>query len=238
MTRPLLFTLLLLALNSAAAQPPAPALAAFDTYVAQAEQHLTQPPPVASSTVQHLPTPTVPGAILHHWRATAFAPGATPAAFERLLRDFNAYPQHFAPQVLAAHSLPPQGDTLHLWLRVRQHHVLTVVLDSTYDVTFTSGASTSRSTRIYELDANQQPLSPQQEHGFLWRLNTYWTWQQRPGGLFLQVETISLSRAIPSGLNWLLRPYVDQVPRESLEFTLQSALRALAAPSAPTPPSF
>ena len=42
------------------------------------------------------------GALLHHWRGTAFAPGAKAADFERLMRDFNSYPQHFSPQVLQA----------------------------------------------------------------------------------------------------------------------------------------
>ena len=48
------------------------------------------------------------GAMLHHWRGTAFVPGATPADFERLMRDFDAYPKYFAPQVLAAKTLSTQ----------------------------------------------------------------------------------------------------------------------------------
>jgi hypothetical protein len=110
--------------------------------------------------------------------------------------------------------------------------VLTVVLDSEYDVSFGrldahDGFSASRSTRIYELDPAGHRLSEAQEHGFLWRLNSYWTYAERDGGLVLQVESISLSRAIPAGLGWALRPYVESVPRESLEFTLRSACAAL-----------
>ena len=44
----------------------------------------------------------LPGAMLHHWRGTAFAAGATAADFERLMRDFDAYPQRFSPQVVQA----------------------------------------------------------------------------------------------------------------------------------------
>ena len=43
----------------------------------------------------------VPGAMLHHWRGTAFVPGATGADFERLMRDFADYPKRFAPQVMS-----------------------------------------------------------------------------------------------------------------------------------------
>jgi hypothetical protein len=35
-----------------------------------------------------------PGAMLHHWRGTAFVAGARAEDFERLLQDFTAYPQH------------------------------------------------------------------------------------------------------------------------------------------------
>ena len=43
-----------------------------------------------------------PGAMLHHWRGTAFAAGASAADFERLMKDFDAYPRRFAPQVIRA----------------------------------------------------------------------------------------------------------------------------------------
>ncbi len=78
----------------------------------------------------------LPGAMLHHWRATAFAPGATAAEFERLLRDFAAYPQVFAPEVLRSTVTAEQGDRVDAVMRVRQRHVITVVMDTAYEVTF------------------------------------------------------------------------------------------------------
>jgi hypothetical protein len=178
----------------------------------------------------------MPGAMLHHWRGTAFAPGASAAEFERLLRDFNRYPQRFAPQVLRATVLSADGDHLQATMRVRQKHVLTVVMDTTYDVAFgrldaKHGYSASRSTRVEEMDApgtaHEHALSPAEEHGFLWRINTYWTLEERDGGLYIQIESVSLSRSIPTGLGWAIRPFVESVPRESLEFTLRSACNAL-----------
>jgi hypothetical protein len=175
---------------------------------------------------------TLSGALLHHWRGTAFAAGAHPADFERLMRDFNSYPQHFAPEVVQARTLSQTGDRFSATMRVRQHHVLTVVMDTTYDVGFTTvdsrhGYSISRSTHIDELDSAGRPLSAADEHGFLWRLNTYWSYEERDGGLYLQIEAVSLTRSIPAGLGWAVRPYVDSIPRESLAFTLTSARNAL-----------
>jgi hypothetical protein len=51
----------------------------------------------------------LPGAMLHHWRGTAFIPGAKSADFERLLKDFNGYPKYFAPEVLQARVLTEDG---------------------------------------------------------------------------------------------------------------------------------
>jgi hypothetical protein len=56
--------------------------------------------------------------------------------------------------------------------------------------------------------------------GFLWRLNTYWSWEERDGGLYMQLEAVSLSRDIPTGLEWVVGRFVKSVPRESLMFTL------------------
>lgn len=231
------------------AQPSPGALAAFDAEVSTVETRLTRQHQEApaflagGATPQRLrlgdpvleqlsPRAQPGGAMVHHWRGSAFAPGATAAGFEQLLRDFDAYPRRFAPEVLQARVLSAKGDRLQASMRVRQKHVLTVVLDATYDVSFgrldaRDGYSASRSTQIYELDPAGRPLGEKQEHGFLWRLNSYWTYQERDGGLYLQVESVSLSRAIPAGLGWALRPYVESVPRESLEFTLRSACAAL-----------
>ena len=178
----------------------------------------------------------LPGALLHHWRGTAFAPGAKASDFERLMRDFNTYPQHFSPQVLQASLLAQNGDRFQASIRVRQRHVITVVMDTTYDITFGQldsrhGYSSSRSTHIDEIDSPgtsaEHPLNAADEHGYLWRLNTYWTYEERDGGLYLQIEAVSLTRSIPHGLGWAIRPYVESIPRESLEFTLHSVCAAL-----------
>jgi hypothetical protein len=206
--------------------PPPAALSAFDSYTKAVEERLDHQHQSTESflslpaTIEQL-TPAwldLPEALLHHWRGTAFAPGAKAADFERLLRDVDSYPQVFSPQVLEAQVLTREGDRMQTKLRVRQRNVITVVMDATYDVTFgrldtRHGYSTSRSTRISD------------DHGLLWRLNTYWSYEERDGGLYVQIEAISLTRSIPRGLGWLIEPWVKRIPRESLEFTLRCALK-------------
>lgn len=176
------------------------------------------------------------GAMLHDWRGTAFAPGAKAVDFERVMRNFASYPRWYAPQVMSAKTISQQGDFVQASVRVRQKHVITVVMDTSYDVQFgrldaQRGWSASRSTRVNEVDGAGTPrervLGPSEEHGFLWRLNTYWTYEERDGGLYVQVESVSLTRAVPRGLGWAVGPYVESIPRESLEFTLRATCAAL-----------
>lgn len=239
-----------------AAEPAPEAMAAFNSYIGVVEsrlvqQHRSQNGFVASGPenemrlrrgeliVEKLTPSTgadLPGAMLHHWRGTAFAAGATAADFERLMKNFNAYPERFSPQVVRAKILTQQGDHFQASMRVRQRHVITVVMDTSYDINFgrldaRHGYSISRSTRIAEIDSpgssRERALKPGEEHGFLWRLNTYWSYEERDGGLYMQIESVSLTRSIPTGLGWAIGPFVESVPRESMEFTLRSTCDAL-----------
>jgi hypothetical protein len=242
-----------------AAEPAPSAVAAFNRYIGVVESRLAQqhrspdaflvPVTPAAQTemrlrrgeliVEQLTPDTASdfsGAMLHHWRGAAFAPGTTAADFERLMKDFNAYPQHFSPQVLQARILAQQGDHLQAVMRVRQQHVITVVMDTTYDIVFgrldaRHGYSISRSTLISEIDAPGTPreraLTSTEDHGFLWRQYTYWSYEERDGGLYMQIESVSLTRSVPTGLGWAIGPFVQSVPRESLEFTLRAVCRAL-----------
>lgn len=235
----------------ASAQPSPAAISAFNSYISSVEsrlaaQHRTQATFLALGPgdearlrhgelmVQQL-TPDnqadFPGALLHDWRGTAFVPGATAAAFEHLMQNFSSYPQYFSPQVFKVKVLAHNYNHFQVRMRVRQSHVLTVVLDTTYDVTFgrldpQHGYSISRSTQISEIDSPgtpaEHPVAAAREHGFLWRMNTYWSYEERDGGLYIQIESVSLTRSIPSGLGWIIGPYVKSIPRESLEFTLRS----------------
>jgi hypothetical protein len=50
---------------------------------------------------------------------------------------------------------------------------------------------------------------------------------QRDGGTYVQCESISLTRGIPFGFAWMIRPFVTGIPRESLEFTLNTTRKTL-----------
>jgi hypothetical protein len=241
--------------SPADAEEPSPAAeSGFDSYIRQVEARLDRQhrapetflAPEDSARlrkgeliIEKLTPPShadLPGALLHHWRGTGFAPGATAADFDRLMKNFKAYPEHFSPEVVRSRAVTEQDDHFQVTMRVRQHHVITVVLDIASDVTFgrldsQHEYSVARSTKISEIKSpgtpSERTLSPAEQHGFLWRLYTYWSYEEKDGGLYMQIESVSLTRSIPNGLGWVIRPFVESIPRESLEFTLRSAREAL-----------
>jgi hypothetical protein len=237
-----------------AAEPSPAATAAFNSYVGAVEGRLEQQHHSRDGFIQREArgrllqgellveqiTPSsglgTPGGMIHDWRGTAFVPGATVAGFERMMKDFNSYPRYFAPQVIQAKVIGQQGDWMQAVMRVRQKHGITVVMDTTYDINFARlsaehGYSISRSTRIAEIEepgtAQERAMTGSEAHGFLWRLNTYWSYEEGDGGLYMQIESVSLTRAIPTGLGWIVGPFVESVPRDSLEFTLRSTCDVL-----------
>ena len=244
--------------GAAAVAPSGPATSAFNSYIGQVENRLEQQHRSAAflaaadwtrlrggePIIERITPPggsDLPGAMLHHWRGTAFVAGARAADFERLIKDFSAYPVRYSPQVLHARIMTQQDDHFQVTMRVRQKHIITVVMDYAYDITFgrldaQHGYSLSRSTQISEIESpgslRERALAPEQEHGFLWRLNTYWSYEERDGGLYMQIESVSLSRSVPTGLGWVIKPFVESVPRESLEFTLRATCKALQAKTA------
>ncbi len=222
---------LIVAPNRLAAEPSAAAVAGFNKYVAQVESRLAHQHISAESFVTPVDTAhmrrgdlniekltpdssvDLPGALLHHWRGTGFVHGATAADLERVMRDYGGYPRVYAPQVVAARVQAQNGNHIRALLRVRQEHVITVMLDTAYDIEFTHadaspgtpfgahGTSNSHSTRIDEIASpgtkSEHALDSNHEHGFLWRQNTYWSWEERDGGLYMQIESISLTRSRP-----------------------------------------
>jgi hypothetical protein len=178
----------------------------------------------------------VPGGLIHDWIGAVFIPGVKLAKTLALLQDYGHNQDNYKPEVLASRLVARKGNDFKVYLRLMKKKVITVILDTDYDVRYfplEGGRCYSRvySTRIAEVENAGQPderlLPPGQDDGFLWRLYSYWRFQERDGGVYVECEAISLTRAIPAGLGWLIQPIITTLPRESLENTLRETRAAL-----------
>jgi hypothetical protein len=175
-----------------------------------------------------------PDALIHHWIATVFLADVDLRRVVTVLQDYDHHAQTFAPAVMRSALRSRQGDDFRMYLRLVRTKVITVVLDTENDVHYSSPRPDrvefrARSTSVREVaDAGTatEVIKPAGEgRGFMWRLNTYGRLEARDGGIFVQFETVSLSRDIPFGLGWAIGPFVTSVPRESLMFTLETLRR-------------
>ena len=183
-------------------------------------------------------TREVSGGLLHHWRGSAFVRGARAEDMLALLRDYDRLASYYAPEVVSSHAVADHGEFATLDLRLKKQKVVTVVLDAEYQVQTAlvaadRGFGVSRSTHIWQVESagtTHEHRSPEgDDDGYLWRLNSYWSFVERPDGLLIECEAISLTRDVPAGLGWLVTPILQQLPRESLEFTLRATREALQA---------
>jgi len=178
----------------------------------------------------------IPDGMVHHWIGVVFVPGATVDKTLSLLQDYDHHAQIYAPAVAASKLLSRDGNNFRVYLQFLMKKVITVVVNTENDARFTRDAPNRASSRIYstriaEVDAPGTPSEREKpvgnDGGYLWRLYSYWRVLERDGGTYVQCESISLTRDIPLGFAWLVRPFVTSIPRESLEFTLTTTRNAL-----------
>jgi hypothetical protein len=263
----LLAVVLRLSVTVSAAELKPATVAAFDHYVQLTEQRMAADLPGTFLRIDGLPTDQrdadytrlragdviterlqtlengnpipVPSGMIHHWYGLAFVKGATLQKTLAFLQDYDHQDKYYAPDVQRSKLLQRNGDNFKIFLRLRKHKVVTVLLNTEYDVKYTMldparSASRSLSTRIGEVEDTGNPDGAEKpignDGGYLWRLYSYWHFYERDGGVYIQLEAISLTRGIPAGFGWLIRPFVTSIPQESLAFTLTHTRDALQKP--------
>jgi hypothetical protein len=180
----------------------------------------------------------IPGGMIHDWEGLVFIPGARLNEVIAFLQDYDHQSTYFAPDVEKSKILDRSGNHYRVFLRFRRKKIVTVVLNTEHDVSYYSDSATrahsrSSATHIAEVENAGKPSEkeklPGQDNGFMWRMETWWRMEEKDGGVYLQNQVVSLSRNIPTGLGWVVEPFVTSIPKESLEFTLGAVRRSLLA---------
>lgn len=177
-----------------------------------------------------------PGGLIHHWVGVVFVPGAKLDDVLGALQDYDHQSTHYAPDVERSKIESREGDHFRVFLRFRRHKIITVVLNTEHEVRYFRdgpGRAHSRSSavRIAEVEnpgkSDEREKQPGEDGGYLWRMETWWRMEERDGGVYVQSEVASLTRDIPTGLGWLVGPFVTSIPKETLAFTLEATRKAV-----------
>jgi len=182
------------------------------------------------------PDTSVPDGLIHDWVGTVFIPGATLERTLAMVQDYNHHKDVYKPEVLDSRVLTHQGNDFRIYLRLLKKKVITVVLNTEHEVKYTKvdeyrWKSVSRTTKIAEVEnpgkSGEREKPPGTGEGFLWRLTSYWRFEARDGGVWVECQAVSLSRDVPTGLGWLINPIIRDLPKQSLENTLRATRGAL-----------
>ena len=183
------------------------------------------------------PEPSFPDGRIHHWAGAVFIPGVTLDHVLKYLSQRAGRESDAFDDVLSSRLISRDGDRLRIYMKLRRESVITVTYNTEHDVQYRRindmrASSRSVATKIAELEGAGTPQEREKpvgnDHGFLWRLNAYWRYEQVKGGVLIECESVSLSRGVPV----LLRPFVtgtvERIARESLQKTLVSLRTELA----------
>ena len=83
-------------------------------------------------------------------------------------------------------------------------------------------------TKIAEVEnpgtPSEREKPPGNDRGFLWRLVSWWRFEQRGPDVIVELESASLSRGIPAVIKFMpgISSYIRSTPRETLESVLIS----------------
>jgi hypothetical protein len=178
----------------------------------------------------------VPGGLIHDWIGSVFIPGVSLEAVLAMVRNYDNHYKIYQPEVIASRTLQHDGNHYKIHLRLLKKKIITVVLNSEHDINYyplsaTRLHSRSYSTKIAEVDnpgeRDERELPVGAGHGFLWRLYSYWRFEERDGGVYMECQAVSLTRDIPTGFGWLIEPVIRDLPKESLMRTLEGTRQAL-----------
>lgn len=179
----------------------------------------------------------VPEGLIHDWIGAAFAPGVTVAETLALIQNYDNHKNIYKPEVIDSKLVSRDGNNFQISLRLRKKKVVTVVLDTCHHVHYNEisprrWTCRSLTTSIREVEHAGTPKEMVSEadagYGYMWRLNSYWNFEERDAGVWLECRAISLSRDVPKGLAWIIEPIIRKLPRESLIRTLQATRLALS----------
>ena len=184
----------------------------------------------------------VPYGLIHHWIGAIFLANARLDDVLSVIRDYDHYRNFYPSAVLASKALRHDGadDIFSLLLISRATLVKTALASEDqatyYELDPRRWYSTSYTTRVQEVAdygaPEQRALPPDQGHGYIWRLYGIARYEQRDGGVYLEMEAIALSRDIPTAVRWFVDPVIRRVARDSMSTTLRRTEEAVGAVAA------
>jgi hypothetical protein len=179
----------------------------------------------------------VPNGLVHHWVGAVFIPHATIASLINVVNNFERYKEIYRPLVVES-ATTACTDYEQEYSMVWRHRVLMVdaaargeYKTKLYSVDPRRAYAVTEVSRIQEIQGfggrEQVLLAPDTGSGFIWRIRSVSRYEERDGGVYLEIEAFALTRDIPPSMRWLVSPIVNHLSINSLKMTLRQTRDAV-----------
>ncbi|MGA8502594.1 MAG: hypothetical protein WB683_13665 [Candidatus Sulfotelmatobacter sp.] len=177
--------------------------------------------------------------LIHDWIGVLFIPNASLAQTLAIVQDYDNHQNIYKPEVRRSKLLNRNGDNFKVFVQFYKKSLVTVVINADFDINYerfgtNRAVSRSHSTRLAEVQnagqTDEHELPVDDAHGYLWRLYSYWRFEEKDGGVYVQLESIGLSRAVPAIIGWLVNPLLRSIPRGTITSLLGATRAAVAKP--------
>jgi hypothetical protein len=185
---------------------------------------------------QQNPKP-VPSGLIHDWIGAAFIPDASLEEVLSATRDYGHYKEFYKPNVIDSKSLGTAGACDKYSILLANHEAVTATaLEGKYEACYHElddrrWYSIAHTTSVQEIRHYAQPgaeeLPPDQGSGYIWHIYSFARFEERDGGVYVELEVIVLSRDIPVAVRWVVNPIVRRVSSNSMVVSLQQMKHAV-----------
>jgi len=179
----------------------------------------------------------VPQGMIHHWVGAMFVPNVTLDLVMLALNNYDRYSEMYKPLIRKTAVLDRNGDTVKLnVLAVQKAFSVTAAVETDEEIRITRPAPNricikADSVRMQEIadygQLSEHPYPEARRPGYVWRAVIVQRLEQRDGGVYVELETISLSRGIPVEVRWLIKPLTDDLPRKMMTDMLNATRAAV-----------
>ncbi len=166
-----------------------------------------------------------------------FIPNATLEDVLSVARDYGHYKEIYKPTVVDSKLLSSTGlCDKYSMLLANKEVVASTALDTEYEACYHQvdqrrWYAVVYTTQIQEIRHYGQPsakeLPPGQGNGYVWRVYGFARFEERDGGVYLELEAIVLSRDIPFAVRWVVDPIVRRVAKNSISTSLRQTEEAV-----------
>lgn len=173
---------------------------------------------------------TVEDGLIHHWRGRTVMRGVRLETVLAVASDYAAYSRIYEP-VVRSRLLGRDGSIYRVLVRLSESTAgISAVLDVRSTVRYIDAAPTvvaaiTHSDEIRQVEhagtADERLLPEGHDSGYLWRASAYTRFVQVGDDVYVEMETLGLSRGFPPLLGWIIEPIARRLGRRSVEQSLR-----------------